>query len=298
MQADVVRTHQRVQLEFPVARGSDGALSQQLDDAAQQVGAEVVVHQMHGAHDGKRRAVELGMAVQSKGGAGRQGAYGAGGNVQLARSGQCFYLALGDALALFAAGISVGAGRVAASQHRRVAGIKGRHRPVVDGAIVPAAQFDGVGRPACLRTPAVDRVDLHDDAGLREIDRRLRIWLKCAIVVGDHHSVAAQRGAACVAGVLEKVEQPFIMQRECDKGHGAFVVLRREAAARIDGLVSGLKAPSRVQGTLLLAIQAALYPITGCDADFHIASLDMESMGPPLLQLKNRLSSFLYFLQC
>jgi hypothetical protein len=194
--------------------------------------------------------------------------------------------------------ISIRAGGVAAGQHRGVAGIQGGNRPVVDGAVVPAAQFDGVGRPACLTAPAVDRVDLHDRARLREIDRRLGIRFERAVVVGDHHRVAAERGAVCVAGVLEKVEQPFFVQQACDEYQVALVVLRREAAARIDGLVSDLKAPSRGQGTLLLAIQAALYLVTGCDADFHITSIDIKSTGPPLLQMRNKLSSFLYYLQC
>jgi hypothetical protein len=106
-----------------------------------------------------------GVAVQGERGAGRQGAHGAGGNVLLAHGSQCFYLTRGDTLALFAAGISVGAGRVAAGQHRGVACIKGGHRPVVDGAIVPAAQFDGVGGSACLRAPTVDGIDLQNGAG-------------------------------------------------------------------------------------------------------------------------------------
>ena len=157
------------------------------------------------------------MAVQSKRGAVRQGAHSAGGNVLLARR-PMRHLAIGNAVALFAAGLSVGARRVAAGQHRGIARIKGGHRPVVDGAVIPAAQFDGVGRPARLTAKAVDRIDLHGGARLCETDRRLGIRLHRAVAVGTHHGVAAERGAACVANVLKKVKLAFFVEQAFDEG--------------------------------------------------------------------------------
>ena len=258
MQADVLGAQQRVQLEFLVAGCGNGALAQQLDDATEQVGAQVVVHQVHGAHDSQGASVvagglaELELALQGKRGARRQGAPGAGSHVQLARRFQRLDLAVDDALALLATGIGIGARGVAARQRGGVAGTGGAHRAVVDGAVIPAAQRNRVRRPARFAAPAVDGIDFHDGAGLRELHAGLGVRLEGAVVVGNDHRVAAQRGAVGVAGVLEKVEQAFFMHQPPDERQVALLVLRGEAALRVDGLVGAVDAPGRVQGALAL----------------------------------------------
>lgn len=105
---------------MPFAGGRHRALREQCYHAAKQLGTEVVVHQIHRAHDGKRpavivrRGVVLRVAVQRERDAGRQRAHGAGSDLQLACRVQGLQLALGDALTLFAAAVGTGASYTAA----------------------------------------------------------------------------------------------------------------------------------------------------------------------------------------
>ena len=142
------------------------------------------MHQMHSARDGKCLAVELALpcrenvmaATCSRRAAAISSVWRSAMRWSCSRRELAY--AQGERSSLTRAGCW--------HQRRKLAGL--------DGAAIPAAQFDRVRRPARFDTPAVDTVDLHDAARLREVDDRLRIGQEGAVVVGEHHGMATKRG--------------------------------------------------------------------------------------------------------
>ncbi len=229
------------------------AHAQRLRGRVPDVGAEVVVRQVHHARDDEAAfagvaGVEQRLAVQREAGAGAKRAHGAGAGEHFAARLQRLGLPLGDALAVLARAVGVGAGGVAADRRRRV-GVDagGRRRPRAVAAVVPAGEVDAAGGPAQLAAPAVDDVLLHHRSRLGEAHRGLGVGLEAAVVVGDHHAVAAQAGAGGVAAVLEVIEQPFLAHQPLGESQVRFLVLAGQRAPGVEGAVGQVVAPLRHQ---------------------------------------------------
>ena len=241
-------------------QGVEQALAEALHQSRSELGAEVVVHQVDRAHHQEAALVvaagqvELRLASEREGGAGGQRAHGAGADVDFARGLQRLQLVVGDALALFARLVGVGAGGVAAEQRGAVAGIGAgsADRAGVERTVIPAAEFDGIGLQPQLGAPAVQAVLLHGGAGLGVGDARLLVRLEAAVVVGDHHGMAAQAGAGGVAAVLEVIKQAFFVHQARGEGQVAFLVLGADAAFRVHIGRQDVIAPGRRQFALAL----------------------------------------------
>jgi hypothetical protein len=64
-------------------------------------------------------------------------------------------------------------------------------------------------------------------------------------MVGNDHLMLAQARVACIALVLEEIEQALLAHQPFGEGQVALLVLRGQAAQRIDAAVSNVEAPRR-----------------------------------------------------